>query len=143
MALARALGVLRVFQANRNEASLVSAPELRAHAQEVLDVAVVGMVTLNALAAADELPEPTEDEIQTQYETYRTVRPGEGLLGFGYLRPPAVQVEWINIDQKVVANELPLDRVAVRVFHKNNKTQARLERRLRDRQGSGRAGHAH
>ncbi|MCA9306512.1 MAG: hypothetical protein KDA16_08255 [Phycisphaerales bacterium] len=123
MALARAHGVLRVFQANRNEASLVSAPELRAHAQEVLDVAVVGMVTLNALAAADELPEPTEDEIQTQYETYRTVRPGEGLLGFGYLRPPAVQVEWINIDQKVVANELPLDRVAVRVFHKNNKTQ--------------------
>jgi len=123
LALARAHGVLRLFQANRNIAALTSTPELREEAENVLDIAVIGMVTIHANIAADDLPPPTEEAIQQQFDTYRTIRPGEGLLGFGYLRPPAVQVEWIGINQKVVATELPLDRVAVRVYHKNHKAE--------------------
>lgn len=123
LALARAHGVLRLFYNYRNDAALVSWPELLGEAERVLDIAVIGMVTIPARLAADELPEPSEEEVRAQFERFRDVRPGEGLLGVGYLRPPAVQVEWIAIDQVLVGAELDLDPVDVRVYHKNNRAQ--------------------
>lgn len=147
LALARAHGVMRLFYNYRNDAALVSAPELRAEAQRVLDIAVVGMVTIPARISADGLPEPTEEEIQAQFDQFRDVRPGEGLLGFGYLRPPAVQLAWIGIDHILVGAELELDPIDVRVYHKNNRAQrgwpedfnevkAQVEEAMRDERAS-------
>lgn len=122
LALAKAHGVLRLFTSYRNEAALLSTPELREQAERVLDVAVIEMVTIPALIAGDELPDPSEAELLAQFEEFRSVKAGGAGLGFGYLRPPAVQLEWISIQSRPIEDAITLDPVKVRVHHKNFKT---------------------
>jgi len=142
--LARVRGVLRLYEAYLNTVSL-SEREL---ARQTRDAYATAVVDAGQIAAAskvtDETPEPTELEIIAAFDEFKDVRRGEGRHGFGYLRPPAVRLEWLLIPRSGIADAVVLDPVEVNAHWRANRDRytgtsfsedrPRVERELRDRQ---------
>ena len=77
IALARAMGVLRMLEAYGSSARL-SAPEAIAVARDYFDAADADISAISAEMVLDEVPEPDEATLQAHFERYRAVQPGTG-----------------------------------------------------------------
>ncbi|MFZ4575487.1 MAG: hypothetical protein ACOYN0_13905 [Phycisphaerales bacterium] len=107
------------------------------------DAVLVSGVFIPAESIVDTIPEPEPARIQAQYDTYRTLKPGTGDLGFGYVQEPRFKIEWIRLSRAEISAQIKLDAIAVHKHWQVNRArfpgefdaeEAAVEKELRDRQ---------
>lgn len=141
--LARARGVVRMYTAYLNT-QVLSRPELIMSARDAIEAVTVKYAGIDpSVLINDATPEPSEQEIEEHFAIYRDIAPGEGQYGFGYLRDPAVRLEWMMISRSEIDDAITLDPIEVNVHWQRNKdrfgevfaeARPRVERELRDQQ---------
>ncbi len=108
-----------LFAVQRLRSSYFAAPKMSTarairFADTVLDTARAQLSVVPADALLAETPVPSSAELETQFEQFRDINAGEGDLGFGYRQPVGVQVEWITLDPRGIADAVTLDPIDVR-----------------------------
>lgn len=63
-------------------------------------------IVLRAGFEGESLADFTAEQLQAQFDAYRTDAPGEGTFGFGYLLPDRVKLEWLTISEAGVRASL-------------------------------------
>jgi len=105
------------------------------------DAAVVDAAVIAAVTMTDTVLEPTADVLQAHFDQYRSVEPGAGEFGFGYVLPARFKLEWVLLSKSSVESAVTLDPVAVNKSWQLNRTkypgefateQANVERDVRD-----------
>ncbi|MEX2670872.1 MAG: hypothetical protein WD294_02050 [Phycisphaeraceae bacterium] len=98
-----------------------SEPRLAHFARDTGSTASADVVIIDAKHLFDAVEEPTEQEVQEQFEQYRDVRPGESEpFGFGYYLPPRVQMEYLVVPLSRVETGIEIDEVEARRFYMEN-----------------------
>ncbi len=141
--LAKARGVVRLYT-NYLNTQVLSQPELVLTAKDLIESVTLKYASIDASTLVDaETPAPGESEVQEQFAIYRDIEPGAGAHGFGYLREPAVQLEWMIVSRREIEDAITLDPIDVNVHWQRNQdrfgddfntAQPRVERELRDQQ---------
>ncbi len=98
--MARANGVATLVRGYLS-ASKLSDRRLRHFANKRMRGVRAEIVVIKADAESIDY-EPTEDELQEQFAKFKSVRPGEGAMGMGYMLPNRVQVEWLSVPVEIV-----------------------------------------
>jgi hypothetical protein len=111
--LARARGVFRMMNAYQR-AARVSDRLGATEARKARDAAIVDYVFVPASLSADQIPDPTPEQLQAHFDTYKVFKPGEGEYGIGYLFPERVKLEWMKLDRAAFEKAVTLDPVEVR-----------------------------
>jgi hypothetical protein len=91
--------------------------------KDMFDGIVVDGTVIPAERLLAEVPEPTEEEIQAQFERYKNVQPGTGEYGFGYIQPPRIKFEYMELDREALKHAVKLDPVAVSKFYLQNRSK--------------------
>ncbi len=60
------------------------------------------------------IPEPDATALTEFFDKYKSVKPGEGEYGFGYLQPDRVKLAWLFVDRNAVLQGITPDPVEVR-----------------------------
>ncbi|MCC6661514.1 MAG: hypothetical protein IT437_11580 [Phycisphaerales bacterium] len=122
MALAEARGVFRMFQAYVGAARM--SDRLTAYtARERLDSAYADIFAVPASKFADAVPTPDDAALRAFVDRFKTVRPGQGEFGIGYLLPQRVKLEWLTLDAPAIQAVIPADPVEVRKRYLQNRTK--------------------
>ena len=112
-ALANARGIARL-RARYTRAIRLSDRVAISEASKNMNSAVADIITLGADLFEDDIPEPTEAQLQAHFEQFADEIPGSGDMGFGYRQPPSVKLAWLTLDPAVLADAIELDPVEVR-----------------------------
>lgn len=112
-ALAKARGIERLVASYRTAARM-SDRFMVAKAHEYLDAAKTDYVFVPSERLIGTIPDPDAAALQTHFDTYKTVKPGEGDYGVGYLLPARVKLEWMKLDRAAIEAVVTLDAVEVR-----------------------------
>jgi hypothetical protein len=81
----------------------ISEPQLRHFARDVMSPVSVRALPIRAEWFTEQVEQPSEADLQDQFERYAAQSPGQSApWGFGYRLPPAVKLEYIMV---------PLDRI--------------------------------
>src|SRR5205823_12971421 len=110
--MARAAGVLRMMNSYAR-AARISDRLAAVEARKARDAAVADYVFIPANLFADQVPDPTPAVLQAHFDKYKTVKPGEGEYGIGYLFPARVRIEWLKLDRSLFEKGVTLDPVEV------------------------------
>ncbi|MEK7757489.1 MAG: hypothetical protein AAB385_09805, partial [Planctomycetota bacterium] len=89
-----------------------------------LETVKIRAVLLPAEAFVDVNQQFSDAEIQAQFDKYREKEPGQG-LNFGYFRPPSLQVQYVEIDRRKIAEAVGvanLDRKAKSYYEERRTT---------------------
>ena len=120
--LARVRAIYRLIGLAQGLPSL-STREAAYFGREFLDTAIANIVLVGASAYESQVPAPGEQELMAQFEKYKAVDPKDDEYRMGYLRPPAVRVEALQIDRTVIRNAIKLDPIDVNKFWRQNQDQ--------------------
>ncbi len=126
-ALASYIGIERLIQGYYN-APTPSDGRLQHYASQFLDQTLVASVFIDASTMTDDLPEPSDAELQEHFETYRDVEPGEGQYGLGYRLPDRLKFESIKVDFESVLDQITVTGLDARVWYDKNRDFIPLER---------------
>lgn len=121
-ALAKLQGVLRLQESYSAGSESMSINESLVLGRDLLDSATVDLVIIEG-AAIESFENIDDARIAQHFAEYQSVKPGEGEHGIGYLRPPAVQIEWVGMSGAALNKAITLDPVAVYKFWEQNKAQ--------------------
>lgn len=121
--LARAAGVLRMVSATRSMGISLSGKESALFAWELYDAAVTDLALVPASAVAAEVTAPDDARLNAHFEKFKSVRAGTGEFGVGYLRDPAVKVEWLSLARQAVIDSMTADPIEVNKFWRQNKAR--------------------
>ncbi|MFA9477737.1 hypothetical protein ACERK3_05445 [Phycisphaerales bacterium AB-hyl4] len=104
----------------------LSEPLIR-HMLRDLQTTVSGEVAIvDARRYLDETDEPTDEEMQSLFEQYRDVPPGQGEpYGFGYRIPPRVKLEYLAIPIDRVREQVEIDEVDMLSYYEENEDEFR------------------
>lgn len=78
------------------------------------DAATVDYVFIGPEKELASVPDPDPAALDAHFEKYKTVKPGEGEFGVGYLLPDRVKLAWLYVDQNAVQQAITPDPVEVR-----------------------------
>lgn len=93
-------------------ATVPSLAEVRVVGKQTLDKANIEAVIIPAKAYVEKTEEFPEDQIAAQFDNYKAKEKGEG-ISFGYVVPHQIQMEYIEIDQGSIAQNLRVDEAAI------------------------------
>jgi hypothetical protein len=111
-ALSKARGVVRLYNAYR-AAARVSDRRAMLDAKSYLYSAKASYVFIPAQRLIDSVPDPDAAALQDHFDLYKTVKPGEGEYGVGYLLPPRVKLEYLKLDRPAIEASITLDPIEV------------------------------
>lgn len=140
VALSRLRGVDRLINLYGSSARQSDRRYIMA-ARRFEDSVIADAVIIAGESITDSIAEPAPDVLQAHFEKYRSVKPGEGDHGFGYVLPPRFKLEWILLSRGSVETSISLDPIAVNKHWQLNRTkypgdfateQANVEKDLRD-----------
>lgn len=105
--LAKLQGVLRLVNSYRY-AERLSDSQTILISQRLADAVVVNSAFLSARRLMDERLEPTPEQLRAQFDAYKAVKQGEGEFGIGYLLPPRIKLEWIELSPRLMREVLTI-----------------------------------
>lgn len=111
-------------------AAFPSEAEVQVAARDALEKVRLRAVVIPAAAFVELQAEPSEEELQEQFEKYRAAERGEG-LEFGYFRQPSARVQYVKIDRDAIAEQIGVanqERRAKEFFDKSRKTHLPFKR---------------
>ncbi len=91
--------------------------------KEAFDGVVVDGLVIPAERLMAGMPEPTEEQVQAQFQKYKDVQPGTGEFGFGYVQPPRVKYEVLELNRDAFKRSITLDPVAVSKYYLQNRSK--------------------
>ncbi len=139
--LAQARGVYRLLSAIQTMPSFSDVNAIHA-AHETLDAVAINAALLDSSLAVAAVVEPTDEQLQAFFETYRAQSPAENEYRIGYTQPTRIQLGWLTLDKNVFMNAVKVDRVELHKIWSQNRDQYpdefpvekfNLERQYRDR----------
>lgn len=86
----------------------------------------IKLFILSADSFLDDVPEPTEEELQAHFEQYKDVKPGEGEYGLGYRQSDRVKIEYLKIDYTSVLDQINVTGKDARKWYYLNKNNRAL-----------------
>lgn len=110
--LSKTRGIYRMYEAFLSAANSSSQRALR-YSEEQRVGGYVDSAFVPAAAIVDQIPEPTEEQIAEQFETYKDDRPGEGEYGVGYRLPARVKLEYLTLNRRDIRLSIDLDPIDV------------------------------
>ena len=119
MTLARARAVRRLGEEYLPFVSL-SGPELALLTQLRYDTAVVDLVTLPAADVAADAGDPTEAQLAEHFEAYSDQDPRDNDFGVGYLQPPAIKFETLQLNRNPLFDAIEVDPIEVNKYWRQN-----------------------
>lgn len=122
IALAKLRGVVRLQNGYLAAARLSDRRYINA-ARGSSDQVVADAVAIPGIVLADPAFAPTAEQITVQFEQYKSIRPGEGEAGIGYLQPERVKVEWIEVSRATIASMVTVDLKDVSKHWQQNRTR--------------------
>jgi len=114
-----------------------STAAIRSLARDTLSKVQVAALVLPAAAFADAYLDFSEDELTTQWEEHRDVKPGDG-LNFGYYVEPALKVQYVKIDRDAIVDDVRVpnhEKRARRYYDQNRETDRAFAREANDTAG--------
>lgn len=111
-ALSKVRGVIRMINAYF-DAARVSDRRAALTGRELLDAAYVDFLFIPASVGVGAIPDPDEAALGAFFDRFKSVKPGQGEFGIGYLLPRRVKLEWLTLDAKAIENAIAMDPVAV------------------------------
>ncbi len=111
-ALAKVRGVMRMHNAYVSAARV---SDLRAANQgrRILDAAYVDYAFIPASVGVGAVADPDDATLGAFFDAHKSLKPGEGEHGIGYLLPERVKLEWLTLDAAAIESAVVLDPVAV------------------------------
>ena len=122
VALAKLRGVVRLQNGYLAAARLSDRRYVNA-ARGSSDQVVADAVAIPGIVLADPAFAPTAEQITAQFEQYKSIRPGEGEAGIGYLQPERVKVEWIEVSRASIDSTVTVDLKDVSKHWQQNRTR--------------------
>lgn len=113
------LGVARMVEAYRSM-GLISEPRLMNLANAFNEAVDTRILFLRADQFVEEMPEPTEEELQAHLEQFAAYAPGEGPYGIGYQQPDRFKVEYLAVDYDSVLDSVDADGLKARTWYLQN-----------------------
>jgi len=112
-------GLGRLHGVNRMRSVYMFAPRLSERRlagamKETDDAATIDYVFIPPEREMGSIPDPDAAALAAHYEKYKTVKPGEGDRGIGYLLPDRVKVAYLRIDRADIRAAVTPDPVEVR-----------------------------
>ncbi len=111
-AMSKIRGVLRMVDAYSG-AARVSDRRAALTGRERLDAAYVDFSFIPASVGVGAIPDPGEGALNEFFARFKTVKPGQGECGIGYLLPERVKLEWLTLDAGAIEGAITLDPIAV------------------------------
>jgi len=121
-ALARLRGVQRM-QAAFGQSIRTSSIEAERVAAHYSDRVIADVLSIRADDLIDTTVEPTPEQLQSHFEQFRSLRPGQEGLGFGYMLPQRVKLHWLMIDRQAVSNTVTINVLDIAKAHQANREQ--------------------
>ncbi len=122
-AASRLRGVMRMLDAYF-DAARVSDIRAATTGRREVDSAYVDYVFIPAWVGAGAVAEPDDAALQAFFDQHKTVKPGEGDHGVGYLLPDRIKLEWLTLNAASIREAITLDGVAVyKRYLTENKTR--------------------
>ncbi len=118
--LAKLRGVVRLMNTYQ-KAERLSDRQTLAIADRLADSVLIDAVYLNARDLADKDLEPSPADLQTHFERFCDLRPGEGEFGLGYKLPPRVKLEWIELNRPAMEEAVTISLIDADKFWKQNR----------------------
>ncbi len=111
VALAKLRGVRRLMSSYA-EVPRFSAPRAAQVGRKLIDAVFVEAVVIPADSRAAQVAEPTEEQLLAHFEKFRAIEPGTGEMGFGYVQPERVKLEWIELNRTAIEGAIVIDPLA-------------------------------
>lgn len=110
--MAKVRGVRRLSNAFFG-AARTSDKRLASIVMDRMDSAVVNLLQIPAERLKKDMPDPTPEQLLAHFEKYKAAQPGTGELGFGYVQPDGVKLEYLKLDRTAIESALKPDEVEV------------------------------
>ncbi len=111
-ALAKVRGVMRMHNAYVS-AARVSDRRAANQGRRILDAAYVDYAFIPASVGVGAVADPDDPTLGAFFDAHKSLKPGEGEHGIGYLLPERVKLEWLTLDAAGIETAVVLDPVAV------------------------------
>ncbi|MFQ5430779.1 MAG: hypothetical protein ACE5E1_10760, partial [Phycisphaerae bacterium] len=98
-----------------------SEPQIRQYVHDTADKVQVKFVQLDANQFLDPQETLAEDELQAQFEQYKTVAAGEGEMGFGYRFPDRVKLQYVVASTQQLQLQVDVSIDEIKSYWKANK----------------------
>jgi hypothetical protein len=140
--LAQARGVYRLLASLNRMPTFSDINAIRA-AHDSLDAVAVNAALLNSSLVEATLPEPTDEQLQAFFETYKAQSREDNEFAIGYTQPTRIQLAWLTLDKNVFMNAVKVDRVELNKIWRQDREKypgdfslerPNLERQYRDDQ---------
>lgn len=122
LAVAEYLGVQRLLGAYYASA-VPSDYRFETFSKKFLDNVNVTALLIDASYFIDEEPMPSEEAIESHFEKYRAVEPGEGEYGIGYRLPDRVKFEYLKISYQSILDSVKATGLDARLWYEKNKSR--------------------
>ncbi|MBL4594504.1 MAG: hypothetical protein JKX68_11920, partial [Flavobacteriales bacterium] len=110
-------------------------------AHETLDAVAINAAVLDSSLATDAVAEPTQEQLQAFFDTYKAQSPADNDFNIGYTQPTRIQLGWLMLEKNVFMNTVKVDRVELNKIWRQDRTlypedfaseRFALERQYRD-----------
>ncbi len=120
--LAQARGVYRLLSAMQTMPSFSDVNAIHA-AHEALDAVAINAALLDSNLAAAAVAEPTDEQLQAFFDTYKAQSPEDNEYRIGYTQPTRIALGWLTLDKNVFMNAVKVDRVELHKLWSQNRDQ--------------------
>jgi len=108
--LAQARGVYRLLSSLNRMPTFSDINAIRA-AHDSLDAVAVNAALLNSSLVEATIPEPSDEQLQAFFDTYKSQSREDNKFAIGYTQPTRIQLAWLTLDKNVFMNAVKVDRV--------------------------------
>ena len=113
--------------------------------KDMYDAVAINAAVINASLITDAIEDPSDEELQAFFDTYRSQEPSENEFALGYMMPTRIKLGWIALNKSDFQNAVEIDRVEIhKIWNKNRDKypgdiageRSKIETQYRDEQAT-------
>lgn len=124
--LAQTRGVYRLLSSIQTMPSFSDINAIKA-ARDMYDSVAVNAAVLDSALVVSAIPEPTQEQLQGFFDTYKSQSPADNDYRIGYTQPTRLQLGWITLDKNVFMESVVVDLVELNKIWRQDREQYPLD----------------